>query len=531
MNSRTLEIVLKLQDDASQQIKEFEKRTSSLKENLMTTAKVSGAAFAGLVGIIGTSVKAYADSEKQLARVDQTIENTTALIGGDFKFLSGEARKFGAELQALGGIGDEAGAEGFAKMLLTTGGDIAEAQKLATLAADLSISKQIDYATAVKTVSMVQAGNTRVLREYGIVLDENATKEQATAALIETVGGQYKKYGNTLAGQTDILKQSFGDLQEVIGQAFMPIFVGLVKTIQPYLMATGQWISENQTLVKWIGIVAVTVSGLVFALSSLGLALLVIKPALIAIGAAFALLMSPIGIIIGLLVLIGATIAYLALNWEYHWETIKWAFQGFVDFIGVAWEFVKQLFIDAMNFIVGFVVHSLEMLGIDWKAWFKTIEAVINVFVEFWKGAWDIIYNILVATWNGIKSFIPSAVNAVMKYLDPLIQKFERIISLAGDLGVKIGGTTKKIAGNISAGVSAAIDIGRSVTGVNDAIISPRGDIITTHPDDYLIATKNPQSLGGGGITINVETVIGSDEYVDKLGRVIINSLQMQQQM
>jgi len=32
---------------------------------------------------------------------------------------------------------------------------------------------------------------------------------------------------------------------------------------------------------------------------------------------------------------------------------------------------------------------------------------------------------------------------------------------------------------------------------VSDAIIAPGGKIITTHPDDYLIATKNPGSLGG----------------------------------
>lgn len=37
---------------------------------------------------------------------------------------------------------------------------------------------------------------------------------------------------------------------------------------------------------------------------------------------------------------------------------------------------------------------------------------------------------------------------------------------------------------------------------LNDGIISPRGDIISTHPDDYIIATKNPGSLAGGGRTV-----------------------------
>lgn len=37
-----------------------------------------------------------------------------------------------------------------------------------------------------------------------------------------------------------------------------------------------------------------------------------------------------------------------------------------------------------------------------------------------------------------------------------------------------------------------------SSTSVNDAIIAPNGNVITTHPDDYLIATKDPGSTLGG---------------------------------
>ena len=45
-----------------------------------------------------------------------------------------------------------------------------------------------------------------------------------------------------------------------------------------------------------------------------------------------------------------------------------------------------------------------------------------------------------------------------------------------------------------------------SVTKVSDAVIKPDGTIISTHPDDYLIATKDPSSLGGGSgsVTVNI---------------------------
>lgn len=39
---------------------------------------------------------------------------------------------------------------------------------------------------------------------------------------------------------------------------------------------------------------------------------------------------------------------------------------------------------------------------------------------------------------------------------------------------------------------------------VNDAIITPSGNIVSTHPQDYLIATKQPQNLiGGGNVTVS----------------------------
>ena len=57
----------------------------------------------------------------------------------------------------------------------------------------------------------------------------------------------------------------------------------------------------------------------------------------------------------------------------------------------------------------------------------------------------------------------------------------------------------------------------RSIFGVNDAIISPKGDVITTHPDDYLIATKDPAGMannvrdGGGGSGFNRPIIINLD--------------------
>ena len=46
-----------------------------------------------------------------------------------------------------------------------------------------------------------------------------------------------------------------------------------------------------------------------------------------------------------------------------------------------------------------------------------------------------------------------------------------------------------------------------SYKSVHDAVITPRGDVVTTDPKDYLIATKTPQNLMGGG-NVTVQPVI-----------------------
>ena len=76
--------------------------------------------------------------------------------------------------------------------------------------------------------------------------------------------------------------------------------------------------------------------------------------------------------------------------------------------------------------------------------------------------------------------------------------------------------------------VAPMMSYASNMNSVNDAVISPKGEVITTHPDDYIIATKNPQSLGGkGNITVNINggTYL-SEEVAEEIGDMIINKLQ-----
>lgn len=78
--------------------------------------------------------------------------------------------------------------------------------------------------------------------------------------------------------------------------------------------------------------------------------------------------------------------------------------------------------------------------------------------------------------------------------------------------------------------------IGGNSISVDDAVISPQGKVITTNPQDYLIATKNPASLGQGGggtniINIYDNEILGGDDVAEKIGNRIVDEIARNKRM
>ena len=64
--------------------------------------------------------------------------------------------------------------------------------------------------SAVKLVSMAMSGNVKLLKEYGIELDENATASDNLVRLQQAVAGQYEASGQTIEAQSKIIKGYVG---------------------------------------------------------------------------------------------------------------------------------------------------------------------------------------------------------------------------------------------------------------------------------------------------------------------------------
>jgi phage-related protein len=134
----------------------------------------------------------------------------------------------------------------------------------------------------------------------------------------------------------------------------------------------------------------------------------------------------------------------------------------------------------------------------NWSSIKDNIDAIltwINNFIKStldgihaaWSTVWGGVRDFFVGIWTGMKSAVQSAINFIRSILRSTIKA--------------IGSA----ASGIMSGVKGVISGAASVIGIHDAIITPSGQVIQSDPADYLFATKNPSSLGGGGgVTINL---------------------------
>jgi hypothetical protein len=143
-------------------------------------------------------------------------------------------------------------------------------------------------------------------------------------------------------------------------------------------------------------------------------------------------------------------------------------------------------FLQALAVVIGATLVGALVLLIDGMTtgvtWFVNILTAATNLATFFT-------NVLVKAINSVES----ALNSV--FSSPAFK------AVSGLLGGAVGG--------ISSAVNAVSGAAGSILKVNDAIITPSGQVIQTDVADYLFATKNPGAIGAagganGGITVNI---------------------------
>lgn len=188
--------------------------------------------------------------------------------------------------------------------------------------------------------------------------------------------------------------------------------------------------------------------------------------------------------------------------------------------------------IDAMSIIIPQIIEAFVELvkSADFEKIIKAISDMIIALIPLIGTLVEAFVDVIVAVLDALvrlaPDIIPDLIDSFVKIIEALLPLIPLIMdSLIIVMDALVRAMFAAI-GNILKGFFFGRGGGK-VTDVTDAIIKPGGQIIRTDPRDTLIATQNPEELGGGSTgfifspTINLNGPIASELDVRRIAEQI----------
>jgi hypothetical protein len=535
--------ISKLTDQINSQKGTLAEAEAALSKYSGTTQEVA-AAHEKANATIATAEAAITDLQGKLLN----LENGQNAVGGSAAQTTAqlEAASIGANKL---GFGTTESANALTYLFSTTQ-NVNETLQAFQDAMDLSAKTGIPLVTASNDVIQAMSGQGRSLRDLGINVADNLSGQTALAAIQEKVQGAAAAAAQQGWGPLNVALAEFNTAMATWGSTVLPTLQTFFDYLQMGILAIQAWAQEHPKLAE-ATLIFLAVLGLVLVV--LGGLIVIFAPVILlvaAFGASF------VGIAAVIIAAIALIVAFLVTNWAAiktetakltadvqntvgdfgNWWKTFW--NGVFAVMNVVWDGIKTIVIDYINFVVGFIVVSLQALDPQWRQQWNALslllklvwdgmQAIVQAAVQlfqsdimtpvgalwtWWQSIWTQFSSFITTIWDGIVTYVSGAVAKLIAMIDTVLKPIQTLGSLAG-------GGISGLANNIGSAISAISAVGASVTHVQDAIITPGGGVIQTDVADYLIATKNPSALvgagvGAGSIVIN----INGGSYLDQGG-------------
>jgi len=191
-------------------------------------AGVAAAAYAGKLAIDG--VKAAIEDEAAQAKLALTLKN----VAGATDEAIAQTETWITNMGIAFGVADDDLRPSIERLTRATG-SLEEAQRLASLALDISAGTGKSLEAVSNALGKAFEGNTLSLAKLGIGLDKTQlgtmTLDELTVHLSETFGGQASAKADTFSGKMERLKLAFSEAQESIGSMILTALTPLVEKI------------------------------------------------------------------------------------------------------------------------------------------------------------------------------------------------------------------------------------------------------------------------------------------------------------
>jgi len=327
-------------------------------------------------------------------------------------------------------------------------------------------------------------------QQAGYVDELTATYERLGLEISDEVIDAGVNYKDTM----DQLKRSFGAIFIAVGSEVLPIFqkfadwfivsgIPAIRNFIEIIKNVINWLSENTLIIKLVAgaIIGAMIPALVAWAKSIWFTVI---PAIIKMGIALLPYMIAGAIIAGVV----AGIWWIVTNWDL--VEVK---------LMEIWEAIKQYFWTT--------VEAWKIMISDFFEWVKGIP----------EWAMGIVEGVFNSIMNQAKDIIGDAVEWMISKIMSLFNFIKdipgKVMDSVKSVGSFLGSPVKSIMGKASGG---------PVSGGSPYIVGERGpELFVPRSSGNIV----PNHKLGGGITINVNTMIGEDEFAHRLGNIITKEL------
>lgn len=416
------EFVLKIVADVKDAIKGVEqvgKETQSFKEKAIGVGKsvATGLAIAAVAEFGRQSVMSAMEADEAMDKVQsvfgdasqsvidfsQTVTDKMGLSAQDYQSMAAQT---GSLMQSVG-----IGAEDAAK----------STEVLSQRAADLAAIYGGSAQDAMGQFDKALTGQTKGLKQYGIVLSKSEIEQRAMNEGYVDAAGKVTKAGMAIAAQELIMEKSAkqagafaenaGDLgsqqailaakvenlKTTIGNMLLPVLERLMVVAQPIL----QFIQDNIT---WLAPLVGAIAGIAAGVKIWTAAQWLLNAAMTA---------NPIGLVV-------AGIAALTAGVIWAYQNVEW----FRDAVHAVWDWIKTNWPLLLTILTGPIGAAVWVITSHWD---KIKEAALTVY-NWVKDNWPLLLGILtgpfgtavvliIRNWDTIRDFFTSLPGKIVGWL------------------------------------------------------------------------------------------------------------------
>lgn len=480
-NNKDLKVVISAEDNTKKGIKSAEGNLGSLGSTAMKLGGVLAGVFAvgKIIDFGKASVEAALDAERSQRQLEHAI---IAVSKGTMEQVKSVSALSDA-LQKKAGIDGDALKAGVAQ-LSTFGLSSEMVVKLTKSLADLTVNQNgvnassDQYIQSANIMAKALNGQFGVLEKSGIRFTEAqqqliqyGTETERAAALQEGFNQNLREttdtIGNSTEGAMARLKMAFGEIQESVGNALLPILAKLAEALVPIAEAVMNWVESI--------------------------------PSIKEMGEALEEFFNMIDSKTGLVTLLKDSWANVVLVFN---ENLKPA-------LAELWAALQPMmpFLEALAKVFG------VMLVVAIGALIKALEYIIIIIAQLMTW-WAQVYTFLLDKILPVFGAIGDKIAWVTEKVIALISKLKEVDVLGG-----LKGAVSKLFGGGRA-------VGGPVTGGRSYLVGENGPEIFT-PQGYGRITPNNQL--GGGIVINLtgNSFMGKEGVAEQIGNEIVRALQL----